>query len=139
MPNPTLRLLLSPERAWQVLGVWEFLLIWGECRMAQGTGVWKRKHRFFSYYRTSQLFCESLILVTSLSFSCLRSLIWQTEGWAMYWNVPSCSDFPLFPYVIRGRLAVCSEVGGSVCDLGKVIFHWIVIHFALTGEAGQPH
>lgn len=37
------------------------------------------------------------------------------------------------------KTAVCFEVGGSVCDLGKVIFHWIVIHFALTGEAGQPH
>lgn len=60
------------------------------------------------------------------------------EGWAMYWKVSSGSDFPLPSYVIRGRLAVCFEVGGSVYDLGKVIFHWIVIHLALTGEAGQP-
>lgn len=27
------------------------------------------------------------------------------------------------------------EVGGSVCDLGKVKFHWIVIHFTGGGRA----
>lgn len=64
----------------------------------------------------------------------------------MHLKVPSCSNFPLSSHVFLERLAACFAVEGSVCDLGKVIFHWtvmsIVARISLTDETDettQPH
>lgn len=106
--------------------------------MAQRRGVWGR-HLFYTveYLRFS---CGSRMLDMSLAFSGLNFPICLTEGWAVHWKVPSCSDFPLSPYVILDRLAADSEVKAQCVTLGKSLdCDVIVTRISLTGEAGQPH